>query len=222
MIALSMGAPPTASALGHFNVADKASSVLNCSDPLARIFLQDIEKTRKQAAEYTPGLRGYFVQDFSDNTNIYLRAALSPSRRKEWLGKQGPEMAKCLTPALDELAAVARRTLPTYRPTGYAVRNASEERIALGTITDIASATVFKVGIDSMNWKIQKNNFDLPTQRYKWALIWAKYPTTISDDGNCRIFYVKISQDYAGGGTYGATYGTFWKDEYAGCPATRV
>jgi hypothetical protein len=47
--------------------------------------------------------------------------------------------------------------------------------------------------------------------------VWARYPSR--DDGFCRLIFVNIVQDYAGGGTYGDSYGNFIKSEYAGCPA---
>ena len=50
-------------------------------------------------------------------------------------------------------------------------------------------------------------------------MIWAQYPN--SDDGFCQIFWVNIKQDYAGGGTYVASYGYFVSRALAGCPAGR-
>jgi hypothetical protein len=45
----------------------------------------------------------------------------------------------------------------------------------------------------------------------------AQYPK--ADDGFCRILSVNLKQDYAGGGTYGASYGYLVEEEFAGCPA---
>ena len=58
----------------------------SCSgDIVMDVYLKDIEKTRKEAAEYTPGGRDYYVSDYSDRENKYLKASLSPSRRQEWM-----------------------------------------------------------------------------------------------------------------------------------------
>jgi hypothetical protein len=180
------------------------------------VHLGDLATTKKQAAEYTPGLRDYYVQDFNDRQNIYLKASLSKSRRQEWLGSWPADFVNCMNPALDDLAAVARKTLPTYTLTGYNVHNPVEEKILRSAVNDISQATVFKTGLLSPTWKIAKDDYNFPTSRFKYGAIWAKYPNL--DDGFCRIIYVNLVQDYAGGGTYGDSYGNFIKSEFAGCP----
>ncbi|HKX82607.1 MAG TPA: hypothetical protein VJL58_00175 [Pyrinomonadaceae bacterium] len=193
------------------------TSANSCSgDIVMDVYLKDIETTRKQAAEYVPGIRDYYVQDYSDRENKYLKASLSQSRRQEWMKNWPAKFVQCINPALDGLAAVAKQTLPKYMPTGYNIRNAAEEKVMRAAVNDISQATVFKVGVDSAAWKIGKDNYNFPTNRYKYGIIWAKYPSL--DDGFCRIIYVNVVQDYAGGGTYGASYGNFIKSEYAGCP----
>jgi hypothetical protein len=188
-----------------------------CStDLMVGVYMKDIETTRKQAEDYRPGARDYYVQDFSDRQNIYLKASLSASRRKEWLGTWPTNIVDCITPALDNLAVVAKKTLPTYVPGGYALGTPAEQKILRSGVNDLAGATVFKVGISSPNWLISKDNLNFPTARYKYGLIWAKYPGL--DDGFCRIIYVNLVQDYAGGGTYGASYANLIKSEFAGCP----
>ena len=188
------------------------------SDAVTRVHLADLEKTRKEAEEFRPGLRDYYVSTLNDRKNLYLEAALSPSRRKEWLGGWPADFVKCLDPALDGLAAVARKTLPGYTGArGYTLGTPAEKKALLSAIDDIAQAKVLKVGIEQANWLIDKNSFGLPTARYKHGVIWAQYPNR--DDGFCRILWVNIKQDYAGGGTYGASYGYFVSRAFAGCPA---
>ena len=188
------------------------------SDAVTSVHLGDLEKTRKEAEEFRPGVRGYYVSELNDRKNIYLEAALSPTRRKEWLGGAPEDFVKCMEPALDGLAAVARKTLPGYTgPQGYTLGTPAEKKALLSAINDIAQAKVLKVGIDEANWLIDKNSLGIPTARYKHGVIWAQYPN--SDDGFCRIFWVNIKQDYAGGGTYGASYGYYVSRAFAGCPA---
>jgi hypothetical protein len=190
------------------------------SDAVTAVHLADLEKTRKEAEGFRPGSRDYYVSELSDRKNIYLEAALSPSRRKEWLGGRPEDFVKCLEPALEGLAAVARKTLPGYTgPRGYTLGTPAEKNALRSAIKDIAQAKVLKVGIEEANWLIDKNSFGLPTARYKHGVIWAQYPN--SDDGFCRIFWVNIKQDYAGGGTYGASYGYYVSRAFAGCPAER-
>jgi hypothetical protein len=190
------------------------------SDAVINVHLTDLEKTRKEAEEFRPGLRDYYVSTLSDRKNLYLEAALSPSRRKEWLGGWPEDFVNCLNPALDGLAAVARKTLPGYTgPAGYALGTPAEKNAIRGAIDDIAQAKVLKVGIKEANWLIEKNDLGIPTARYKHGVIWAQYPNR--DDGFCRVLWVNIKQDYAGGGTYGASYGYFAGRDFAGCPAGR-
>jgi hypothetical protein len=185
-------------------------------DIVMDVYLKDIAATRQEAEEFRPGLRDYYVSDFSDRENKYLKASLSPSRRNEWMKSWPTNFVQCITPALEDLAAVAKRTLPGYTPSGYTLGTPAEIRVLKSGVNDLAQATVFKAGISSPTWNISKNSLGIPNNRYKYGIIWAKYPTT--DDGFCRIIYVNLVQDYAGGGTYGESYGNFIKSEYAGCP----
>lgn len=218
----------------YFEIATKRAEYLAClredrkpaaatdckSNSLVQIHLMDLEKTKKEAEEFRPGLRDYFVSTLSDSKNLYLEAALSPSVREEWLGrfrKNDPLFEQCMKPALDALAAAARKTLPSYTgPAGYTLGTPAEKKALLGAIKDIAKAKVLKVGIKEANWLIEKNSLGIPTARFKHGVIWAQYPNM--DDGFCRIFRVNLVQDYAGGGTYGASYGNFVGRSYAGCP----
>jgi hypothetical protein len=219
----------------YFEIASKRAEYLACrrgdgqstaardckDDPVAEIHLMDIEKTRKEAEEFTPGLREYFVSTLSDRKNLYLEAALSPSAREDWFvrfRKNDPMFEQCMKPALDALAATARKTLPSYTgPAGYTLGTPAEKNALRSAINDIARAKVLKVGIKEANWLIDKNSLGIPNSRFKRGVIWAQYPN--SDDSFCRIFWVNLVQDYAGGGTYGASYGNFVGRSYAGCPA---
>jgi hypothetical protein len=198
-----------------------APVVRDCSsDAVTRVHLDDLGKTRTEAEEFRPGLRDYYVSTLSDRKNRYLEAALSPSERKKWLGEAPEDFVNCLNPALDALAAIAQKTLPGYKgPQGYTFGTPAEKKTLLSAIDDIGQPKVLKVGTKQTNWLIDKNSFGIPTARYKHGVIWAQYPNR--DDGFCRIFWVNIKQDYAGGGTYGASYGYFVSRAFAGCPEGR-
>ncbi len=199
-------------------ISTEALLPTNCkSDPVAESHLADIGKTRKEAEDFKPGSRDYFVSTLSDGKNLYLEAALSPFRRKEWLEEWPADFIRCMDTALDGLAAAARKTLPGYTgPAGYTFGTPAEKQALLGSISDIDTATVFKVGIKQANWLIAKDNFNFPIARYKHGVIWAKYPK--KDHGFCQIYWVNLKQDYAGGGTYGASYGYLVSRALAGCP----
>lgn len=194
----------------------------DCStDAVMKIFLEDIEKTRKQAEEFRPGLRDYYVSTRSDGKNLYLEAALSPKLRKDWFAQwkeNADELSGCVSPALDDLAAVARKTLPTYTgPAGYTLGTPAEKKLILSAITDISNAKVLKVGIKQTDWLIEKDSYNFPTARYRHGMIWAQYPNDVV--GYCWVFWINLVQDYAGGGIYGASYGKFISRAVAGCPA---
>jgi hypothetical protein len=130
------------------------------------------------------------VSTLSDRKNIYLEAALHRLREKtgsEGFGKNDPKFEQCMKPALDALAAAARKTLPSYTgPAGYTPATPAEKNALLGAIDDIARAKVLKVGIKEANWLIDKNSLGIPNARFKHGVIWAQYPN--SDDGFCRIW----------------------------------
>ena len=191
----------------------------DCSDPFTEVHNESMRKTLKEAEEYTPTLRNYYVQDFNDNRNEYLWAAISPGRRKEWLTDHNikTEDYRCFVPLFDQIAAAAKKTLPAYQPKGYTLGTPAEFKLIRDQVNDLSEGTVIKVGVKSPNWIIEKDNYNFPTARFKYGMVWARYPK--KDDGYCRIIFVNIVQDYAGGGTYGASYGNFIKSEPAGCPA---
>lgn len=192
----------------------------DCSDTWEQHHLGEIKKTQAEAQEFRPGLRDYYVSELSDRQNLYLEAALSPSKRRAWLkdSKADAATSKCINAGLDELAAVARKTLPTYLgPSGYTFGTPAEKKVLLGVMSDIAEAKVLKVGIKQANWLIAKDDYNFPTARYKHGMVWAHYPT--NDSGFCWIYWINLKQDYAGGGTYGSSYGYYVSRTYAGCPA---
>jgi len=216
--ALSAAVLVTLSCAAPSAVAQPAAAQ-NCKggDAVFRVHSQNIETTKTQAADYKPGARDYYVRDFNDNENLYLKAALSPSRRQDWLGRwKDQRFVKCMNIALDELAAIARKTLPSYRPSGHTVRNAAEERVLLTGVKDLAQATVISSGLASSSWKIEQNRRGIPVARYKHGMIYARHRGV--DDGFCRIHYVNVVQDHAGGGTYGDNRAVYIKSEFAGCP----
>lgn len=188
------------------------------SSPAYSSWLTDMETTRQEAEEYKPGLRDYYVRDFNDRRNEYLLAAISPSFRTEWFKEvNDPAATKCFAPVFDAIAAAAKRTLPTYHATSsYVAAAPADRKLMLGVIEGAGRATIYKVALKPGPWEIGKDNYNFPVSRYKYGEIWLKWPDT--DDGYCRIYYVNIVQDYAGGGRYGGSYGRHVDDEPAGCP----
>ena len=208
---------PTAATTSTSTSTEKESTPerKTCSDGVTRIYLEDIAKYRAEAEEYRPGLRDYFVSTASDGKNKYLEAAMIPNVRKEW-DSWDKEFRDCVYPALDGLAEAARKTIGGYTgPAGYVSGTPAEKKILLSAINDLAQGKALKVGIKQPNWLIAKDNYNFPTARYRHGYAYVQYPGT----GLCWVFWINLVQDYAGGGTYGASYGNFISRSLAGCPA---
>ncbi len=178
--------------------------------------LEDIGKRQKEVESFTPE-RDWFV---GSNNYDHLLYAVSPAAREKWLSSSNAlDYRNCLASALDKLAASAATKLPLFLPDtkAYAQHNASEEKLMKSKINDLADHKIFYIGIREPSWLIDKNEFGIPKSRYKHGMVWVRY--TPNDHAFCRVYYINIIQDYAGGGTYGASYGAFIDDKLFGCPA---
>lgn len=187
-----------------------------CEDDVVfQVHNENITKTIEDAANFRPGSRDYYVQDFNDGHNEYLKAALSPSKRKEYVDKwKDPVLGKCIDARLNDLEAAAAKTIGGYKPTGYTLGTPAEKAALRAAVTDIAQATVHSVGIKDNTWKIVYNDYGIPRGRKKLGKLWLKYP----HNKYCTIVWANVWQPYAGGGTYGASERDFIAWEFAGCP----
>ena len=188
----------------------------NCADNIwVSSHLEDIAKRQKEVESFTPD-RGWLI---NANNYDHLLFAVSPVAREKWLKDSNAlDYKNCLASAFDRLAASAATKLPLYLPnTGaYAQHNAAEEKLMKSKISDIADHKIFYTGIQEPNWLIEKNEYGLPKHKYKHGMIWVRY--TPNDHPYCRVYYINVIQDYAGGGTYGASYANFIEDKLFGCP----
>lgn len=181
--------------------------------------IEEINKRIKEVDSFTPD-RGWFTGSF---TYDHLLHAVSPVAREKWLtDSKALDFKNCpnLVAAFDKLSASAAKKLPLYVPNKkvYGFHNPAEEKLLKGKINDLADHKIHYIGIQEASWLIDKNSLGIPTSRYKHGIAWVRY--TPNDHPYCRIYYINVIQDYAGGGTYGASYGYFVKDELAGCPAS--
>ena len=175
-------------------------------------------KTLREAEEYKPGLRDYYVRELSDNRNEYLLAGISPKFRSDWFSshKIAEKDLHCMTGIFDEISAAAKRTLPKYHPRGYTHRDSAEQDLILDAVkAEVPDADDLQVGVKSPSWLIEKRSNGIPNSRYKYGMAWIKSKT--HDDGYCRIFYVNIVQDYSGGESYGDSAANSISNEPAGC-----
>lgn len=183
-----------------------------------RAHVEDINKRREEIDSFTPD-RGWFA---GRSTNDHVLFAVSPAAKEKWLkDSEALDFKDCptLVAAFDKLAASAAKKLPQYLPNTkvYPMHNPLEEKLMKAKISNLADHKIFYIGIQEPSWLIDKNEFGIPKSRYKHGMVWVRY--TPNDHPYCRIYYINIIQDYAGGGTYGASYGYFVKDQLSGCPA---
>ena len=183
--------------------------------------IEEIQKREKEVNEYNPADDAYMV---SASNEDYLLFAVSPRAREKWMKGFGildirETPNNRVDAALDALAAAAAKKLPIYLPNAanFAFRNPLEEKMMKGKLDNLATLKIHKIGLAHGTWQISKNDFGLPTARYKRGYIWVR--DTADDHPYCRLYQVNIIQDYAGGGTYGASYARFLDNTLFGCPA---
>jgi hypothetical protein len=190
----------------------------SCDDDVFySVWNEDIQKTAEDVKSFSPG-RDYFVRDFNDNENKYLKMALSQSEREDSeKGWADDNTKRCVNQRLDELATLAVKPIAGYTPVGFTGGTPAEKTALRSAVNDLGKATVFTVGtaVGSPNWKIVYNDIGIPTGRKKLGKLWVKYP----GDQYCKIIWANVWQPYAGGGTYSASEGDFIAWEFAGCPA---
>jgi hypothetical protein len=83
-------------------------------------------------------------------------------------------------------------------------------------MNDVPGLVVHKIGFYQGTWNIEKNDLGIPLRRYKTGAIYGRNPN--SDHPYCWIWTINIRQDYAGGGTYGASYAKYMDRDIAACP----
>ena len=189
------------------------------TNPVTRMATDEIAKMIEDIDAFTLD-RGWLYSGYP--TYKYLLFAVSPSARKGWQN-DFKLMGNCpkIVSGLDKLSESAAKKLPLYKPDPkeYAFRNPAEERLMKGKIKNLTDHKIHHIGVRQQNWLIEKNSLGIPTARYKHGMVWVRY--TPNDHPFCRAYYINIIQDYAGGGTYGASYANFIDDVLVGCPAAK-
>ena len=189
-------------------------------DPRLSLFLDELKKAQQEVDKYNSNDYLYLV---GGNSTDWLWRAVSAKERAEfenkWNSVMTPGAKKRFDDGLAALAASAAQKLPAYKASlnKYTFHNAAEEKMMKGVLSKIADYKIFSSGLKESAWLIDKNDYGLPTARYKHGVIYLR--DTKSDHPYCYATYVNIKQDYAGGGTYGASYARFIEDEMVGCPA---
>ncbi|HLA95250.1 MAG TPA: hypothetical protein VK612_05980, partial [Pyrinomonadaceae bacterium] len=187
--------------------AEKVEEPFEDTDGRILLFRDEVKKTREEVEEYTPETKTVIV---GGGRFEWLMRAISPKERAEFFQKWGslmsPKYKTFFTTELDAIsqAAAEKIQLNVLSKTKYTYRNPAEERMIKAQLADIPGMTIHRIGLDQNTWLIGKNDYGLPINRYKHGVVWGRDPG--SDHPYCRFWYVNIIQDYAGGGTYGASY----------------
>ena len=190
------------------------------SDNMSSFFLEEVAATRKEVAEYTPAAKLYLVGSRND-ANRWLNRAMVPVYRKEFFDQwkfPAATVAK-FNSALDALASEAPPKIAAFTASQIGkirLRNAVDERMMLSAMTEVPGVIVHKTGMYDAIWTIQKNDYGLPSYRYKRGAIYGRNPK--STHPYCWIWLISIRQDYAGGGTYGSSYAQHIEIDIATCP----
>lgn len=201
--------------------AEKDAAETARSDNMSSFFLEEIAATQKEVAEYTPAGKIYLVGSRND-ANRWLNRAMVPVYRKEFFDQwkfPASTVAKFNT-ELDALAAAAPPKIAAFTASQISkirLRSAVDERMMLSAMTDVPGVIVHKTGMYDATWTIQKNDYGLPSYRYRTGAIYGRNPT--STHPYCWIWLISIRQDYSGGGTYGSSYPKHIGVDIATCPA---
>src|SRR5215204_4502365 len=171
----------------------------------------EISKYKQQLDSWDPETQIFPRPNSSDD---YVNLALSKKERATWLRDKKVEPDAKLDASLDELKASLIRRLPEFKINSRAFtnRNAAEEKLMLGAMSDVPGLKVFKIGFNQPAWLIDKNEWGIPKTRYKHGMIYGRNPA--SEDPFCRVWYVNVVQEYSGAGTYGPTQARYNDKEF--------
>jgi hypothetical protein len=208
--------PTDDSPVVHSDISPKPEK--GCGGAFWGVHYGDAYKTLREAEEYRPGKSTYYVRELSDRQNEYLLAGISPKLRADWLTSHriAEKDRHCIVPLFDAIGAAAKKTLPNWQPRNYTHHESGEDELIKNAVKEeVPDAEILESGVSSASWNIEKHNNGVPSSRYKYGMAWVKAKSF--DDGFCRIMYVNIVQDYAGGGSYGESVGNYISMEPAGC-----
>lgn len=184
------------------------------------VFVDDLKEAQADANIFTSTKeRTYFIRPALE---MWLHRAVSKVARDEWLMTTSfsSDQRKKIDQALTTLAGTASKKLPSFKPGAEKFAFGTKEEIQLmkDKITDISSLTVYKIGLEDQHWRIDKDEYGMPTGRRKWGYVWFRSNSKIMDHPYCRVFQMYIYQPYLGGGTYGESYGSYESRWLCGCP----
>lgn len=183
-----------------------------------QIISEEIEQKKAEIERYDPQTSERFVtRGFKD----WVLLSISPKARAEYYARDkfDATQQRELDPVLDSLRETVRRKLSGYRPepAKFAIRDPVEERMMMGQLRTSTTRKILRIGMAEANWTIYKDSYGLPSYRFKRGYIWAR--DTADDHPFCKLYYITIVQQYAGGGRYSASSANYEETVLTGCPA---
>ncbi|MEQ1764151.1 MAG: hypothetical protein ABL984_13545 [Pyrinomonadaceae bacterium] len=185
------------------------------------VMVGDMRNAQEDVDSYTPEGKIYLVR--SPLAPWLLRAVSQKAREAFAIDKKFQDWRKAnlgnkYDTGLDALAAAAAKKLPAYipGPKNFAFRDAAMEKMMKDKLKNFSTLKVHKIGLFHSAWIIEKDSLGFPANRYREAYIWAR--DSADDHPYCHLYGFVVQQDYAGGGTYGATGVIFNTDALFGCP----
>ena len=189
-------------------------------DGRVSVWIYDISEAQADIDIYTnPKDRTYLVRPVFEG---WLRLAFYKKEREDWAKttKMNADDRRNINAALDALASSASKKLPAFipGPEKFAYGTEAEKGLLISTIAgDKTNFKYHNVGLQDKTWRIEKDDYDVPTGRRKWGYIWVRN-SSITDQQWCFVFEVYLYQPYQGGGTYGETVAHFERKWISGCP----
>jgi hypothetical protein len=186
------------------------------------VMISDINKAKEEVDLYTNAAERLYL--VSTPSSPWLLRAVSPKAREEFAKDKKfdewrvADKGNKFDAALDALNAAAAKKLPAYIPNAknFALHDAALEKMMKAKLKNAATLKIHKIGIFDANWRIEKNDAGIPVNRYREAYIWGK--DSADDYQYCHLYGIVLQQDYAGGGSYGATWAYVNTDSLFGCP----
>jgi len=175
----------------------------------------EIANFKKKVDGWNP--EGYFFPSVNSNDD-YIGNALSKELRSGWFKANKWAPGGKLDAALDSLKESLYKRIPEHKlnPQAFPHRNTAEEKMMVVEL-QLPAAKIFKAGFEQASWLIDKNELGIPRARFKRGLVYGRNPN--NEDPFCRVWYINVIQDYAGGGTYAAAYARYLNRSIVACPA---
>jgi len=186
-------------------------------DARTEIIRDEINKKKQEVENFDPATSDKFVdRGFKD----WVLLSVSKLARSAYYKQDQFATAQqaILDPVFDSLGDAVSRKLAMYKPNQryFAFRSPADESLMMGQLRTSQTRKILKIGLAQATWEIYKDSIGLPIYRFKRGYILAK--DSVDDHPYCKLYYISIVQEYAGGGKYVASTAKYVETNLVGCP----